>query len=48
MLASGLPALPPELAARLLYVAAGGFIVVLLITVDRVAELLDAPPATGS
>ncbi|MDX6235541.1 MAG: hypothetical protein QOG10_356 [Kribbellaceae bacterium] len=48
MLASGLPALPPELAARLLYVAAGGFIVVLLITVDRVAELVDAPPATGS
>lgn len=46
LLAAGLPALPPELAVRLLYVAAGGFIVILLITVDRVAELLDEP-ATG-
>jgi len=46
LLASGLPAYPAELALRLLCVVAGGFIVVLLITVDRLAELVDAP-ATG-
>ena len=46
LLATGLPAYPAELALRLLCVAAGGFIVVLLITVDRVTELLDEP-ATG-
>ncbi|HET6295867.1 MAG TPA: MauE/DoxX family redox-associated membrane protein [Kribbella sp.] len=46
LLAAGLPALPSELAVRLLYVATGGFIVVLLITIDRVTELLDEP-ATG-
>jgi hypothetical protein len=47
LLAAGLPALPPAPAVRFLYVAAAGFIVLLLITVDRVAELVDAP-ATGS
>lgn len=47
LLAAGLPALPTAPAVRLLYVAAAGFIVLLLITVDRVAELVDAP-ATGS
>ena len=46
LLAAGLPTHPTELPLRLLYIAAGGFIVILLITIDRVTELVDAP-ATG-
>jgi hypothetical protein len=46
-LAAGLVALPPELASRFLSVVAGGFVVVLLITLDRVTELAETPRALG-